>query len=259
MQGNHIGHIRAVGRAANEYINLMDFFVDRESKQIVLYADPSKFLFYDYNLKPTRVMKAPALFYETVNSAEVIIPDGIGVIKAAKILGTPLRERIPGVELGERIIRESAGHGAKIFFLGSKPGVAETAAEVMKERYPSIDICGCRDGYFKKEGSECDEVVGEINESAADILFVCLGAPVQEKWICANRARLPGVRVFLALGGSLDSYSGNVKRAPEFFCRHGLEWFYRLMCQPSRIGRMMKLPKFYFGTWMYKLSGKNKN
>ena len=90
--------------------------------------------------------------YETVNSAEVIIPDGIGVIKAAKILGTPLRERIPGVELGERIIRESAGHGAKIFFLGSKPGVAETAAEVMKERYPSIDICGCRDGYFKKEG-----------------------------------------------------------------------------------------------------------
>ena len=158
--------------------------------------------------------------YETVNSAEVIIPDGIGVIKAAKILGTPLRERIPGVELGERIIRESAGHGAKIFFLGSKPGVAETAAEVMKERYPSIDICGCRDGYFKKEGSECDEVVGEINESAADILFVCLGAPVQEKWICANRARLSGVKVFLALGGSLDSYSGNVKRAPEFFCRH---------------------------------------
>ena len=73
MQGNHIGHIRAVGRAANEYINLMDFFVDRESKQIVLYADPSKFLFYDYNLKPTRVMKAPALFYETVNSGEQIV------------------------------------------------------------------------------------------------------------------------------------------------------------------------------------------
>ena len=195
--------------------------------------------------------------YETVNSAEVIIPDGIGVIKAAKILGTPLRERIPGVELGERIIKESAGHGAKIFFLGSKPGVAEAAAEVMKERYPSIEICGCRDGYFKKEGSECDEVVGEINESAADILFVCLGAPVQEKWICANRARLSGVKVFLALGGSLDSYSGNVKRAPEFFCRHGLEWFYRLMCQPSRIGRMMKLPKFYFGTWLFKLKNKN--
>ena len=73
MQGNHIGHIRAVGRAANEYINLMDFFVDRESKQIILYADPSKFLFYDYNLKPTRVMKAPALFYETVNSGEQIV------------------------------------------------------------------------------------------------------------------------------------------------------------------------------------------
>ena len=90
-------------------------------------------------------------------------------------------------------------------------------------------------------------------------MFVCLGCPAQEKWIYANREKLGGVVLFLALGGSLDGYSGNVKRAPKLFIKLGLEWFYRLLCEPSRIGRMMKLPKFYFGTWMYKLSGKNKN
>ena len=91
------------------------------------------------------------------------------------------------------------------------------------------------------------------------MLFVCLGCPAQEKWIYTNRKKLGGVVLFLALGGSLDGYSGNVKRAPKIFIKLGLEWFYRLLCEPSRIGRMMKLPKFYFGTWMYKLSGKNKN
>lgn len=194
--------------------------------------------------------------YGVINSAEVIIPDGIGVVKAAKILGCPLKERVPGIEMGERIIRDSVERGGKIFFMGSKPGIAEAAAKVMEERYPGVVFAGCHDGYFKKEGPECDAVVEEINKSAADILFVCLGAPAQEKWIYANRARLENVKIMLALGGSLDGYSGNVKRAPEFFCKHGLEWFYRLMCQPSRIGRMMKLPKFYFGTWLYKIRGK---
>ena len=87
-------------------------------------------------------------------------------------------------------------------------------------------------------------MIDEINKSAADRLFVCLGAPAQEKWIYANRARLTNVKIMLGLGGSLDGYSGNVKRAPDFFCRHGLEWFYRLLCQPSRIGRMMNQQKW---------------
>lgn len=204
-----------------------------------------------------KCIENPELF-EVVNSAEAVIPDGIGIIKAAKILGTPLKERIPGIELGERIIRESASHGGRIFFMGSKPGIAEAAAKVMEERYPGVDFVGCHDGYFAKEGAENDAVIAEINESGADILFVCLGAPVQEKWIYSNRARLTNVRIMLALGGSLDVFSGNAKRAPEFFCKHGLEWFYRLISQPSRIGRMMKLPKFYFGTWIYKFRRKNK-
>ena len=191
-------------------------------------------------------------YMETLNSAEAVIPDGIGIIKAAKILKTPLKEKIPGIEVGERIIAGSAEHGAKVFFLGSKPGVAEAARKVMEERYPGTVFVGTNDGYFEKEGAESDAVCEKIAASGATVLFVCLGAPAQENWISQNRVKLPGVLIFLALGGSLDAYSGTVNRAPEFFLKHNLEWFYRLIKQPTRIGRMMSLPKFYFGTLRYR-------
>ena len=196
--------------------------------------------------------------YDVIGKGDVILPDGIGVVKAAKILKTPLKERVAGFDTGKRIIAASKDEGLKIFFLGGKPGIAEQAVEKMKEEYPGSIFVGTNDGYFKKDGAESDAVIAKVNESGADVLFVCLGAPTQEKWINENRDKMPGVKLFLALGGSLDGYSGNVKRAPEFFIKLGLEWFYRLACQPSRIGRMMKLPKFYFGTWIYKMKNKNK-
>lgn len=194
--------------------------------------------------------------YDVIGKADVTLPDGIGIVKAARLLKTPLKERVAGFDVGKRIIDESRSRELKLYFLGGKPGVAVAAAEKMTEEFPGALFVGASDGYFKKEGAESDAVIEKINDSAADVLFVCLGAPTQEKWINENRAKMPNVKLFLALGGSLDGYSGNVKRAPQFFIKHNLEWFYRLMCQPSRIGRMMKLPKFYFGTWLYKLRNK---
>ena len=194
--------------------------------------------------------------YDVIRRADVTLPDGIGVIKASRILGTPLRERVPGFDTGERLIARSGSENMRIFFLGGKPGIAEAAAARMTEKYPDAIFAGCHDGYFKKTGEESDEVVRLVNESGANVLFVCLGAPAQEIWINENREKLPNVMLLMGLGGSLDGYSGNVKRAPDFFIRHNLEWFYRLACQPSRIGRMMKLPKFYFGTWRCKLRRK---
>ena len=193
-------------------------------------------------------------YFDLINSADLIIPDGIGVIKAAKILGTPLKERVPGVELGEAMFEYAAENDVKVYFLGGKPGVAEAAAKNMGEKYPSLNVTGTTDGYFKKEGEESDEVIGKIADSGATLLFVCLGVPVQERWIHDNREKLAliGVKVALALGGSLDVYSGTVKRAPAVFRKTGMEWFYRLLCQPSRIGRMMKLPKFLVGTYKEK-------
>ena len=191
-------------------------------------------------------------YYDLINSADLIIPDGIGVIKASRILGTPLKEKVAGIELGERTLAIAADKGYSVYFLGAKPGVAEQAAEKMKEKYPALTVAGVHDGYFKKEGEENEAVLSEIRAAAPDVLYVCLGVPAQEKWTAANRAALSPVKLCLALGGSLDVWAGNVKRAPKIFIKLGLEWFHRLCCEPRRIGRMMKLPKFLFGTYAEK-------
>ena len=189
-----------------------------------------------------------------VASAELVIPDGVGVIKAARILGTPLKEKVPGIELGERVFEMAAAKGWRVFLLGSKPAsesteaVADIAAAKMKEKYSALIIAGTHDGYFDKKGAENDAVVAEIQNSRADVLYVCFGYPAQENWVAANRVKLPDVSVFLALGGSLDGYAGIAKRAPRIFIKLGLEWLYRLIKEPSRLGRMMKLPKFIFGS-----------
>ena len=195
--------------------------------------------------------------YEIINSADLIGPDGIGVVKAGRILGTPFEHgKVAGVEVGEGLIKRLSETEHTVYLLGGKPGIAKKAAEVLTERYPGIKFVGCRDGYFAKTGEETDAVIEEINKTGASAVFVCLGCPAQEKWIYENRSRFTSAMALLALGGSLDAYSGNVRRAPKIFIKLGLEWFYRLLCQPSRIGRMMKLPKFYFGTWMYKIKNK---
>ena len=190
---------------------------------------------------------------DTINEGGLIVPDGIGVIKAARILGTPLKGKVAGVDLGRRVMAFAAEDGVPVALVGGKPGVAEEAAACMQAAYPGLRICLTADGYFRKEGEENEAVLRRIRESGARIVFVCFGAPAQEKWIAANRDKLPEVNVLLGLGGSLDVYSGRVKRAPAIFVRLGLEWLYRLLKEPKRIGRMMNLPKFYFGTWKYKL------
>ncbi|MBQ8640904.1 MAG: WecB/TagA/CpsF family glycosyltransferase [Clostridia bacterium] len=195
--------------------------------------------------------------YSVIGSADILIPDGIGVIKAARILGTPLKEKVAGVVIGEKLAAALASEkGKSLFLLGGKPGVAQTAADKLTEKYPGLAIAGVHDGYFRKEGEENDVVLEEIRRSGAAVLYVCLGAPAQEKWIYANRDKLPDVKILAGLGGSVDIYAGTAKRAPKIFIHLGLEWFYRLLREPKRIGRMMNLPRFYFGTWMYRLRGR---
>ena len=192
-----------------------------------------------------------------IQSADLIVPDGIGVVKAARILGTPFKAgKVAGIEVGEALLSRIAGTGHTVYFLGGKPGIAEQAADKLTEKYPGLTVIGAHDGYFKKDGEENDAVIDLINKENPDVLFVCLGAPAQEKWIYANRSQLPGVSLLLGLGGSLDGYAGTVKRAPKIFIKLGLEWLWRLIKEPWRLKRMMKLPKFYFGTVRYKLFGK---
>ena len=210
---------------------------------------------YTPNPEIVMIAEKDEKFKDIMNGAELMVADGIGVIKAASILGTPLPERIPGIELGEAMIEycASKGEALPVYFLGSKPGVAEQAAVKLKEKYAGLYVCGTHDGYFDMSGGEeNDRVVAEINEKGARLVLVCVGAPKQEKWIYANRAKMPNVCVFAGLGGSLDVFSGNSKRAPAFFCKTGLEWFYRLIKEPSRIGRMSKLPLFLLHAVKYR-------
>ena len=168
-----------------------------------------------------------------------VLPDGIGVIKGAAILGTPLKERTPGVEFAAHIMERMAQEGLSLFLLGAKPGVAELAAANLTEKYPGLKIAGTHDGYFKEDAP----VIDTIKTSGADCVFVCLGAPKQEFWMRKN-GLATGAHLLCGLGGSLDVFAGVVERAPKFWCDHGLEWFYRLCKEPKRIGRMMKLPLF---------------
>ena len=211
---------------------------------------------YTPNAEIAQACIEDAALMEIINSAELVLPDGVGVIKAAKILGTPLKAKVAGVEFGELALKVAAKMGKKVFFCGGKPSVAEEAAKKMCEKYEGLIICGTNDGYFKKTGEESDSVVEKINASGADVLFVCLGFPTQERWINDNRSALKTVNICLALGGSLDVYAGNVQRAPDIFIKLGLEWFYRLLKEPKRLGRMMKLPKYLFGTYSHKLKRK---
>jgi len=191
-------------------------------------------------------------YYDLYNRGDMVVADGAGVVKAAKILKKPLKGKVAGVELGEKMLAYCAESGDTAFFLGAKPGVAELAAKNMTEKYPGLTVAGVHDGYFKKEGEESDAVVKMINESGAKLLFVCLGVPVQEKWISDNKEKLTSARMCMCLGGSLDVYAGTVKRAPKIFIKLSCEWLYRLLKEPKRIGRMMKLPKFLIGTYMAK-------
>jgi len=172
-----------------------------------------------------------------VNGADLVLADGIGVIYGARMLGTPLKGRVPGIEFAKALMARMAESGKSLFLLGAKPGVAEQAADNLRREYPGLKIAGVRDGYFQEDAP----VVEAIRESGADVVFVCLGAPKQEKWMKKN-GEATGAKLLLVIGGALDVFSGEVKWAPRAFQKLGLEWAYRLWKQPSRIGRMAKLP-----------------
>ncbi|MDY3031396.1 MAG: WecB/TagA/CpsF family glycosyltransferase [Clostridia bacterium] len=180
-------------------------------------------------------------FCEMLNDADMLTADGIGVVYASKILKKPINERAAGYDIARRVLEKLNYTDHKLFLFGGKPGVAEEAAENLKKEYPELNIAGTRNGYFKPEEEE--DIVNQINSSGADIVFVCLGAPKQEQWINSHKDELK-VKVAMGIGGSLDVFAGRVERAPDFWCKIGMEWFYRLVKEPWRIGRMMDLPKF---------------
>ncbi len=185
--------------------------------------------------------------------ADMLTADGAGVVLAARLLGRRLQEKVSGVDLVGEVFRVYSGSGLRVFLFGSKPGVAEDAAEKIKMDYPGIIIAGCRNGYFTVDQN--DEIVNTINITKADLLIVALGAPKQEKWIFSHKDKL-NVKVCMGVGGTLDIYAGKAKLAPDFFRRNGLEWLYRLCKEPRRAVRVLDLPKFMIRVLLAKIAGK---
>ena len=176
-------------------------------------------------------------FLRVLNGADLVLADGVGVLYSSKILGTPLKGRVPGIEFAEDMLACLDQMGGRLYLLGAKPGVAQEAGRRILERYPDIVLCGTHDGYFKDEQA----VLLEVAAARPDLLFVCLVAPKQEKWM-ARWGKHTGARLAIGLGGALDVMAGAVERAPESWRKLGLEWAYRLKKEPQRAGRMAKLP-----------------
>lgn len=180
-------------------------------------------------------------FRNILNAADICTPDGIGVVYASNMIKDPVPERVPGFDLAVGLLESISKTGDGVFLFGAKPGIAETAKENLMKKYPGINVAGTHNGYFSDEDNA--GIIREINESGAKLLLVCLGAPKQEKWIYDHKDELH-VRLAMGVGGALDVLAGNVKRAPELFIRCNLEWLYRLLKQPSRIGRFAAIPQF---------------
>jgi len=189
--------------------------------------------------------------YDIINSADMIIPDGAGVILASRILKTPLKEKVAGIELGYKLIDYLDEIGGTLFLLGSRREIVEKAANNLRAKYESLKVF-YNDGYFDKENiNENKKIIDKINEAKADAVFVCFGAPSSEKWMFKHKTEI-NKGVLIGLGGTIDNIAGYNKRAPKIFIKLNLEWFYRLVKNPRRIKRFMKLPRFVFGTYFFK-------
>ena len=186
-----------------------------------------------------------------INSANFHICDGVGVVAAARILHRKKIGRVTGVQLFLNLMARAEKEGLKVFLLGASPESNEGACQKLKEMHPGLKVVGRQDGYFKDD----QQVVKQINDSGADMLFVALGTPRQEKWIALHRDAI-NAPYCMGVGGTFDIVSGRVEWAPKFFRKTGTEFLYRLICEPKRIKRQMVLPKFAFLVLKARLTGR---
>lgn len=175
--------------------------------------------------------------------ADLVIPDGIGIIYASNYLKLGLKERVPGIDLMSKLLNYANSTKRSVYFLGASNQSIELAVNNIKDKYKFIDIKGYHNGYFDK--NEELKILNEINEKKPDILFVGLGSPRQELWI-ENNKKILNVKIAMGVGGSFDIYSNTLKRAPIFMQKLGLEWLYRVLQEPKRFKRIFKIPQFIF-------------
>ncbi len=196
-----------------------------------------------------------AEFKAIINAAALALPDGFGILLAARFLGHPLKERVTGVDTVQRVAALAACKGYRLFLLGAAEGVADLCARRLSSQYPNLQIAGTYSGSPAVE--EEDGIIALIKQAGPDVLFVAYGAPQQDKWIARNLERLR-VPLAMGVGGAFDFIAGVRTRAPQWMQRLGLEWLHRLWCEPWRWRRMLALPKFV-GLVMWERLGKTED
>lgn len=194
-------------------------------------------------LNPEMVMAArhDAALSAAIRAADLVLPDGIGVVWALRLRGQPTPERVTGVDLLDTFANVAARRGYRIFLLGGQPEVAARAARRLCARYPGLEVVGTAAGSPTER--DAPGLLARIRASGAEAVFVAFGVPTQERWIAKHRMQL-GAAVAMGVGGALDVYAGRVRRAPRWMRRSGMEWLYRLARQPWRWRRMLALPRF---------------
>jgi len=214
------------------FVSLLENRIEQQQKTFVITANPEV------------VMKAneDRQFMDYVQKATYICADGIGIVKAARLLGNPLPERVTGYDTMMQLLEIGNRKHYKIFLLGAQNETLQKTVENINATYPNVEIVGYQDGYFNWEDND---IADRIAETQPDLIFVALGVPRQEKWISENLSAFKK-GVFIGVGGSFDVIAGTVKRAPLFWQKLNLEWFYRLLSQPTRWRRMLALPRFAF-------------
>jgi N-acetylglucosaminyldiphosphoundecaprenol N-acetyl-beta-D-mannosaminyltransferase len=219
------------GVTMEECLNQIEKFVESGKPHLIVTADACGIV----------QAQTDAELMQIYRSAAIVTADSAGVLWAAKRLGKKLPERVSGVDIVDRVCQKSAQLGWRIFLLGAAPGIAETAAEKLRLRYPGCNIVGTRNGFFPAESDTV--VAAEVAEAKPDVLFVGMGIPRQEKFILSTQ-EIIGAKASLGVGGSFDVFSGKIKRAPKLFQILNLEWAWRLMQDRTKINKVRLLPKF---------------
>lgn len=211
---------RAVGLARTS-------FVSRESR-----------VFFTPNLEMLEGARKSEEIRNLLNSASILLPDGVGVLLASRLLDTPIANKVAGIDFGEELIALSEREGKSIFLLGGRAGVAKKAAKNLLEKHPNLKICGVHNGYF--DGEEEKEIINKIKMANPDVLIVCMGFPRQERFVNTHKNQLSDIKIIACLGGALDIWSGKKKRVPVFLQKMHLEWAWRTALEPKRALRLAK-------------------
>lgn len=223
-------HMDFIKSTFANFISQLDSDLKNNQSKFIVTANPEIALYADNHQD----------YLNLVNSSDYTTPDGIGIVKAAKTLGTPIPERITGYDVMLELLKIANTNKYKIYFLGAKPDIIKDTVTKVKEDFPDIVISGYHDGYFKNDQT----IQSEIVTAQPNIVFAALGYPKQEFFLAKLQPKLKQPAILMGVGGSFDVLSGNKKRAPKFMQNLHLEWAYRLMKEPTRIGRMLAIPKF---------------